>query len=77
MKSLSILSAVVIKSKNLNKHTSKFKVYQHISTWTRDMAPALCKLKCVYIDNKMKLDAHEDVHLHCIQVYSEFKDGKH
>jgi hypothetical protein len=41
------------------------------------MAPALCKLKCVYIDNKMKLDAHEDVHLHCIQVYSEFKDGKH
>jgi hypothetical protein len=23
----------------------------------------------------MKLDAHEDVHLRCIHVYSEFKDG--
>jgi len=69
---LQLLSKVKI-----NKDTSKFKVYQHISTWTPDMTSSLCKLKSAYTDNKMKLNAHEDVHLYCIQVYSEFKDGKH
>lgn len=52
-------------------------VYQHISTCTTDMTPSLCKLKSAYTDNKMKLNAHEHVHLYCIEVYFKFKDGKH
>jgi hypothetical protein len=29
------------------------------------MTSSLCKLKSAYTDNKMKLNAHEDVHLYC------------